>query len=294
MYSAAIVPLSVWRPLTEPSISLSKRSKTRRVFGVDFSGAADAARRLWIAEGRMQKGRLSIVDCAPIGRWAGLRAARAECHTAFLDLIAKSPDAMFGCDFPFGLPEFLMQGRSWLEFAGEFDKQFPLPEDFREHCRELANGTERRRSCDRDARVPFAAYNLRIYRQTFYGIRDVLAAAMTREAAAVIPMQELAPDRAWIVEACPASTLKSVGLYQPYKGAERRHRAQRGRILDHLEERGFTATIEGKLRATLLADQGGDALDSVIAAAATARAYRSGSLTRAASPLELIEGRIIW
>jgi len=273
---------------------LSKQSKTRRVFGVDFSGAADAARRLWIAEGHLKKGRLSIVDCAPVSRWAGARAARAECHTAFLDLIAKSPDGLFGCDFPFGLPEFLMQGRNWLEFACEFEKRFPLPEDFREHCRKLANGTERRRACDGEARVPFAAYNLRIYRQTFYGIRDVLAAAMARKTAAVIPMQEYASDRAWIVEACPASTLKSLGIYRPYKGADRNHRSHRRRILDHLQESELIAEVDDNLRKQLLADEGGDALDSVIAAAATARAYSNGTVTKPPSPLELIEGRIIW
>lgn len=187
-----------------------------------------------------------------------------------------------------------MRGRSWLEFAGDFGRQFRLPEDFREHCRKLANGTERRRACDREARVPFAAYNLRIYRQTFYGIRDVLAAAIARKAAAVIPMQEYALDRAWIVEACPASTLKSLGIYRPYKGAERSHRTHRRRILDHLQESGLIAEVDGKMRTQLLADEGGDALDSVIAAAATARAYRNGTLTKPPSPLELIEGRIIW
>jgi hypothetical protein len=273
---------------------LSKPSKIRRIFGVDFSGAADAARRLWIAEGRIRKGRLSIVDCAPISRWAGQRAARADCHAAFLDLIAASPDAVFGCDFPFALPEFLMQGKSWVQLAGEFGARFPLPEDFREHCRALANGTERRRVCDREARVPFAAYNLRIYRQTFYGVRDVLAAAITRGSAAVIPMQDCASDRAWIIEACPASTLKALNLYRPYKGAEKRHRAQRRRILDHLQEHGFIATVDGQLRQVLLADEGGDAVDSVIAAAATARAYRDGRVTAPPSSLELIEGRIIW
>lgn len=277
-----------------PLTSLSKRFRARRIFGVDFSGAADTARRLWIAEGRLDRGRLRLVDCAPIGDRVGHRADRTECHRAFVDLISKSPDAVFGCDFPFALPEYLMQGRSWLAFAGDYHERFALPEDFREHCRSLANGTERRRACDREARVPFAAYNLRIYRQTFYGIRDVLAAAMMREAAAVIPMQNYAADRAWIIEACPASTLKSLDLYRPYKGAESRHRTQRRHIFDHLQENGFLAQVDGKLRARILADAGGDALDSVIAAAATARAYRDGTLMKPPTPLELTEGRIIW
>jgi hypothetical protein len=211
-----------------------------------------------------------------------------------VELIASNPDAVFGCDFPFSLPDFLMQGRSWNQFAEEFGRQFSLPEDFREHCRKLADGTERRRACDREARVPFAAYNLRIYRQTFYGVRDVLAAAMARQAAAVIPMQDYAINKAWIIEACPASTLKSLSVYRPYKGATKAHRAQRSRILDCLHEAGLIAAVDGRLRAALLTDQGGDALDSVIAAAATARAYKNGRLTKPAEALELIEGRIIW
>lgn len=242
----------------------------------------------------MKAGRLSITDCAPIGRWAGARAGREDCHRALVELIAANPDAVFGCDFPFSLPDFLMNGRSWNRFVEDFPQQFSMPEDFREHCRKLADGTERRRVCDREARVPFAAYNLRIYRQTFYGVRDVLAAAVARQVAAVIPMQEIEADKAWIIEACPASTLKSLGVYRPYKGATKAHRAQRGRILDCLHQSGLTTAVEGKLRATLLADQGGDALDSVIAAAATARAYKDDRLTKSAEPLELIEGRIIW
>jgi hypothetical protein len=107
-------------------------------------------------------------------------------------------------------------------------------------------------------------------------------------------MQEYAADKAWIVEACPASTLKSLGVYRPYKGATKAHGVQRGRILDCLHDSGLIDAVDGKLRLALLADQGGDALDSVIAAAATARAYKDGKLSRPAEPLELIEGRIIW
>jgi hypothetical protein len=239
-------------------------------------------------------GRLHVADCAPIGRWAGAKATRTECHRALVDLVAAAPDGVFGCDFPFSLPEFLMQGHSWARFADDFGRQFALPEIFREHCRILAQGTERRRNCDREARVPFAAYNLRIYRQTFYGVRDVLAAAVARRVAAVIPMQDYAANLAWIIEACPASTLKSLGVYKPYKGTTKAHRAQRARILDRLEGAGLTAAPESTLRKTLLADAGGDALDSVVAAAATAGAYRDGKLTKPAEPLELIEGRIIW
>lgn len=273
---------------------MNKRSTPRRIFGVDFSGAADAARRLWIAEGQFKANRLSITDCAPIGRWAGERAGLPDCHKALVELIAAAPDGVFGCDFPFSLPDFLMEGRSWSQFAKAFGQQYAVPEDFREHCRRLAAGTERRRVCDREARVPFAAYNLRIYRQTFYGLRDVLAATIARKAASVIPMQACASDRAWIIEACPASTLKLLGVYRPYKGTTKAHRTQRGRILDCLRENRLLAEIDGKLRKVVLADEGGDALDSVIAAAATARAYKDGRLTRPAEPLELIEGRIIW
>lgn len=77
--------------------------------------------------------------------------------------------------------------------------------------------------------------------------------------------------RPWLLEVCPASTLKQEGLYEPYKGKTAQHRAQRQHILAVLEESGLLH-IESDLHDDLVADADADGLDSVVAAVVAARA----------------------
>jgi len=58
---------------------------TDRVMGVDFSGAADAGKYIWLSEGRVTAGLVSVHTCRPIselaktaGREKALSALRAE------------------------------------------------------------------------------------------------------------------------------------------------------------------------------------------------------------------------
>lgn len=88
--------------------------------------------------------------------------------------------------------------------------------------------------------------------------------------ACVLPMQHPHHGTPWILEICPASTLKKMNLYRPYKGKE--HRKQRGRILNAVEATGSISIPEEAIREKIIADSGGDALDSVIAAYSTFRA----------------------
>src|SRR5690606_15501439 len=77
-----------------------------------------------------------------------------------------------------------------------------------------------------------------------------------------------ATDRPLIVETCPASTLKALGLYrthQGYKGRAPSCRQARRRILSALEDLKLVS-LSDPLRQRIIANQGGDALDSVIAA----------------------------
>ena len=76
---------------------------------------------------------------------------------------------------------------------------------------------ELRRVTDIEARTPLSPYNRRIYKQTYYGIRDVIAPLIASGAACALPMQAAIPDRAWLLEICPASTLELMGLRESYK-----------------------------------------------------------------------------
>ena len=246
----------------------------RRAYGVDFSGAADAGRRIWIAEGAKPRGALHIEACYPAEDLPGSGSNRDQALSALRDLIQREGDSAFGLDFPFGLPGELLKEATWEDFVRAFPQRYAAAHEFRSGCRAAARGRELRRATDRKAHTPFAPYNLRIYRQTFFGIRDLLAPLVVNQAACVLPMQPALPGKPWIIEICPASLLKREGLYFPYKGTARTHRAARARIVEHFEHRGALIPVP-EVRRTILADANGDALDSVLAALATARALRN-------------------
>lgn len=110
----------------------------------------------------------------------------------------------------------------------------PFRESFREWCRRRAAGKKLRRQTDWDNKAPFAPYNLRVYRQTFYGLRNLLAPLVATGRASVLPMQAPAPNLPWLVEAYPACLLKAAGQYRPYKGPGDRQRVAREGIVEHL------------------------------------------------------------
>lgn len=145
-------------------------------------------------------------------------------------------------------------------------EKFPSAEDFRRYCRSFSAGGEIKRLTDRESRVPFSPYNLRMYRQTYYGIRDFLAPLVQQDRVRVIPLQSHQAEKPWILEVCPASILKRLNLYAPYKGKGERELVNRRRILDFLVEGGTVYLSDGLLSSTLLEDHSGDALDSLLAA----------------------------
>jgi len=91
-------------------------------------------------------------------------------------------------------------------------------------------------------------------------------------------MQERVEMLPWLIEVCPASTLKRYGLYRfpyaPYKGRTEENRAAREHILKVLV-RDHTVQIAVDLKARVLDNRGGDALDSIVAALATFQAVQN-------------------
>ena len=135
-----------------------------------------------------------------------------------------------------------------------------------------------RRLTDTEQKAPFDPYHYRIIYQTFYGMRDVLGPLWRRRQTAILPFQyrRLASARRVLVEACPASTLKRMGLpHQNYKQPEggpltNRRRRTRRVILDGLAE---YVSISEAHRRVMMRNGGADALDAVIAALGAVRAW---------------------
>ncbi len=239
----------------------------RQIYGVDFSGATDAGRKIWIAAGHGERHTLIIDDCFCGEALPDSPRERETCLAALRAFIGQSRQAIFGLDFPLSVPQVVLASQTWRQFIRTFAQRFASPQDFRQHCLLAAHGRELKRPTEVETKTPFSAYNLRLYRQTFYGLRDVIGPLLINRLACVRPMQSPHADQPWLIEICPASTLKRLDLYVPYKGQSDQQRAARTTILAALPVRLSHAT-----RSVVLDDPEGDALDSILAALAVFRA----------------------
>lgn len=245
------------------------------IFGVDFSGAKDAGRKIWIAEGVDKGGKLSIERCESARTFLGARSSRRECLRGLRNFIAMQHEAAFGLDFPFSLPQEIIRKlfkvKKWEGFVRSFTRSYREPEAFRKACRTVAQARELKRCTEAKTRAPLAGYNLRLYRQTFFGVRNLLAPLVRKRCACVLPMQAPVAGRALVLEICPASTLRHEKLpHRGYKGKTKACRNTRELILDALETKG-ALSLTDSCRSRVLDNQGGDGLDSIVAAYAVFR-----------------------
>lgn len=242
-----------------------------RIYGVDFSGSRTACKKIWISEAFVQGDKLRILRTFPAGDLVERgKKDRDVCLKALRELISSSRKCVFGMDFPFSLPRELLFTDSWQSFISGFADRYSSPEQFRDQMRTYTRNKELKRLTDSEVKAPFCVYNLRLYRQTYYGIRDVLGPLLEKKSACIIPMHRPIGDKPWLMEICPASTLKSEGLYIPYKGKSPEKKRAREYILAEMEDRGIT--MESRIRKLIIGNTDGDALDSTIAAFAASRA----------------------
>jgi len=261
-----------------------------RVFGVDFSGAIDAGRKIWIAGGTIEGDALRFDLCQRAATLPDAGPQREHALAALCAFILQQKPCVVGLDFPFGLPRTLVAEDRWENFADAFDNRYRDADTFKEACWEAAGSKELRRVTDMEAETPFSPYNLWIYRQTYYGIRDVLVPLVDSGKASVLPMQPAGAGRAWLQEICPASTLKLTGIYKKHKKYKDAKSAPvRDAIFAHLSQDSHLA-IPAWIRSKCLNDKGGDARDSVIAAVATFRALRDSINRNDEGTPSLVEG----
>jgi hypothetical protein len=268
------------------------------VYGVDFSGARLAGRTTWVA--RLER---AVAGDAPfrVARLASLEALagtaeRAPALTHLVTAIRASREAVWGLGFPFGLPvEVMDAGGGWrdqFDFLATFGEDaYASGLECLRRARERGGPGHIRRRTDFENRAPFDSYHYRIIYQTFYGMRDVLGPLLDDPETAVLPFQHarLTEARRVLVEACPSSTLKRLGLpHHNYK--QPGSRPPEPRLLDArreiLEGLSCYARVGPTHRKTVMADGGGDALDAVIAAVGAVR-----NLGRLADPPNDPEGR---
>lgn len=278
-----------------------------RVYGVDFSGAQDAGRNIWLAEavvtaetdgGDVFDGEgLRVVDCRPATEWfdgPADREAVLPALTAFLGGLGGG--VAVGLDFPFGLPAPLVGVDDWETFLHRFPGCFSSPDELRRRCSERAEllGDDGKTKLFRATDEPLSAlspYDLRLQAQTFYGIRDVLRPLVTSDAVRVHPMQRPAPDKVSLLEVYPAGVLDELGLHHTkYKDGSDAGRERREEIVAGLGDAGVA--IDDDVRNRAIADDGGDALDALVAAVGTYRNTRDPNTLYTTDECRAIEGHI--
>jgi hypothetical protein len=254
------------------------------IYGVDFSGAKQAGRNTWLARvepaGRRPAYRLTGLTCLEKLCGTGERGA-ALAHLA--GLIAASDGALWALDFPFGLPiEIMAPQARWprqFDFLSTWGEDaYAAGVECLRRARALGGPLHIRRLTDAEAKTPFDCYHYRIIYQTFFGMRDVLGPLRTARHTAILPFQyrRLTAARRVLVEACPTSTLKRLGLpHNNYKQPEggpltRKRRRARRLILGGLAR--YVHFDDGQRR-VMMRNGGGDALDAVIAAVGAAQAW---------------------
>jgi hypothetical protein len=191
--------------------------------------------------------------------------------------IGDSRGALWAIDAPFGLPVEVRDAHtaSWwqlLRFVRAWERDgYDLGLWALSRADALGGPRHIFRATDRAARTPFDAYHYRIIYQTYHAMRDVLWPLRRVRGTAILPFQyaRLGTARRVVMETCPGSTLKRLGLpHQNYKQPEggpltAKRKRTRQAILAGLEPH---IEIAPEHRRRIARDPGGDALDAVIAA----------------------------
>jgi hypothetical protein len=254
------------------------------VHGVDFSGAKLAGRTTWLARLEPDAGAWALASLERLEDACGT-AEREPALAHLVGRIRESRRALWALDFPFGLPVELVgpsagwrDQLSWLNSWGE--DGYGLGLECVRRSESLGGRKHIRRQTDVEEQAPFDPYHYRIIYQTFHGMRDVLRPLAGDRETAILPFgyAGLGGARRVLVEACPASTLRRLGLpSQNYKQPEGGALAARRRAVRRVILAGLSAMVRfspAQARA-MLRDPGGDALDAVLAAVGAARSWRT-------------------
>ena len=253
-------------------------------YGVDFSGARQAGNNMWIARLVPRKTGYELTHLDRVADLCG--CAEREAAMSFLvEQIRNSDRAVWGLDFPFGLPiEIMPANCTWPDqlawVADHPGGAYELGQECVRRSVALRNTMHIRRETDIRAKSPFDCYHYRIIYQTYHGMRDVLLPLSRSRKIAVLPFhyRRLPRARCVVVEACPSSPLKRLSLpHQNYKQPTggpltSKRLGTRHTILDSLTRR---VRISPAHRRTLMRNPGGDALDAIIAAVGAADSFLS-------------------
>ena len=254
-----------------------------RLHGVDFSGASDPGESIWLTTAEPTDDGLRVLECRSARETFG-----ATKRSEILAALRAFPDEgeVMGVDASFGLPrpvlpESVAASDDWRETVRWVAEAYAETDalaaqaDWKDRARQSdADGVELKRRTD----GPIGAsspYSFITRYGTFHAMRDLLAPMLG--SVSVPPMVSGGSDghEPTLIEVYPAGTLRDLGLPdRTYKEPGPEAREKRERILAGLLDWGVE--LPETFEEPVLGDSGGDALDSLVAAVATARAVASG------------------
>ncbi|HMN96419.1 MAG TPA: DUF429 domain-containing protein [Phycisphaerales bacterium] len=235
--------------------------------GIDFSGGANPAGKIWVATRDAERTTLR----------------RGFDHRAIVDLILASLSDgrrhLWRIDAPFGLAIETLAAHGLPNGSGaegRFGAPWPAmarwmaeqgsARGWRGACRSVSR-REPRRVADDAARTPMAPTNLRIFKQTWAAITQVLAPLVERGVvvAPFVPVGGGGVHSAAVVvaEGCPASAMHLRGWpVRGYKGAGDPPAERRREIVAALRASGVPIPADAARRA--IDDVEGDGVDALV------------------------------
>lgn len=238
----------------------------QRIIGVDFSGAKAPADKIWVTLCHYDGRELEIMESFSMKAYGSTGMSRETAYAALVGFLAEQHDARIGMDFPFSIPLQAGQHFSWRRWIQEFPGLYPTAEAFRYYLLQQFGYREVKRTPEKDAKVPFAVNNLRLYKQSYFGIKNVLRPLLDMGDFSVFPFWQSPNSTNKLYEACPSCTLKhrlnnvSAGKY---KGPKSHQETYREGILQQLYQLIPFHDVY-RVQDKLVKAKGGDALDSLI------------------------------
>ena len=232
-------------------------SSHRFIHGVDFSGS-DAGGEAGIRVATRQGGPEGVVDRIE-------RIDRAGLRRRIIAGLETGDQHRWLIDAPFGIPLATLEAcgieATW-EATVRWMASFDSPRDWRRGVRSMTR-KEPRRVADRNSWTPLASMNLRIFKQTWTAMVELLvplAAAGVR----VEPLAGPLGSNVVVAEGCPASLLKRAGdSARGYKGRTEGNRQRRNEILA-IARSDWGLSVQEEAASQALAGQGGDDLDALL------------------------------
>lgn len=276
-------------PQCDTSPVCGPNSEEACCYGVDWSGASVAGDKIRVAE--LDPVRRAIIRVTR--PWSGQSVD--QCIGRMSAWLASLVQGWVACDFPFGLAvadrlrllgSTDLDPRSW---AARLVHRYVKVSAFIAEAKTAQLLGRNRRLTDRDAKAPLAPLDIRIIYQTHAGQR--LLAQLPRTVS-VLPWDARSSMAVCLVEACPASLLRALGLdSRGYKGDDGTPCARRALLSEALQRTGWPRA-PNEVENAVADDPEGDALDAVLAGLAAWRASETDHNAVARMPSRLAEGHI--